>query len=222
MVSQAEQSQLIRCIDDLNGLEHAGFSSASNIESNFKINMAEALDRDVALRQKVASYIVGELESYRVNTIVAVGGAVNLAKDVAAIADFDFVAINSIIQFPGQKKFSVDFDSRVHTNKYRSKLAFVEDVSSTWGTVRRALSDTDIKDPEVAISAWRRGVPAPAELSPGQIVVLNALNNRRPPLEMRTPYPVRGIIERPVPLYISEDSRLADWLPEVGDEDRDF
>ena len=220
MISPIEQSNIIHRINDLNGFEFGEFTSASLIEGNLKINLAEVMDDDVCLRLKLATYIVSELEKYRINTVVATGGAINLAKDVAALADFDFIAINSMRNQRGVKNFSIDEDSRVHANKYRSKLAYIEDVSSTWGTVKRSLADADIKEPEVAVSAWRRGRPAPLEISAGKIALLSALNNYRPPYEERLSFPVRGVIERPIPLHIDSRANLEYWLPEVQDEDR--
>ena len=96
MISPTEQSNIIRRINDLNGFEFGEFTSASLIEGNLKINLAEVMDDDVCLRLKLATYIVSELEKYRINTVVSTGGAINLAKDVAALADFDFIAINSM------------------------------------------------------------------------------------------------------------------------------
>ena len=125
MISPTEQSNIIRRINDLNGFEFGEFTSASLIEGNLKINLAEVMDDDVCLRLKLATYIVSELEKYRINTVVATGGAINLAKDVAALADFDFIAINSMRNQRGVKNFSIDEDSRVHANKYRSKLAYI-------------------------------------------------------------------------------------------------
>ena len=217
-VSASEQSSLIKLIATEGGFVHESFISASGIESNFKIELAEIMDRNIILRRKIAGYIVGELEQYRVNMILSTGGAIPLARDVAAITDMDFLAIDSSME-NGVKTFRIDDDSKMHANKYRTRLAYVEDVSSTWGTVRRSIGQSGIRDPEVAISAWRRGIQAPVGMTGARLVYANSLNNRRPPYEEALGYVVKGVIERPMPLVIEQDDGLYKLLPELLEVD---
>lgn len=44
MISPTEQSNIIRRINDLNGFEFGEFTSASLIEGNLKINLAEVME----------------------------------------------------------------------------------------------------------------------------------------------------------------------------------
>lgn len=208
MITLNEQAELIEMIDEAEGFKYESFTSASGIESNFKIELAEAMDRNYDLRLKIAHYMIEELVRSRVNMIVATGGAVSLAMDVAAISDWNFAEIQSNKDENGQKKFSIDPLIKENINQPETKYAFVEDVSSTWGTVLRSILQSEIKDPEIAISGWRRGVRASSTLSGFSLKVHNKTANRMPVFEEKTRFRKKGIINKPAALFIDSEEEF--------------
>lgn len=215
MIGPDQRRELIELADEAHAFSHGEFESAASIAGNFKIELAEAMQRESNLRLKFAGYIISELEQVEVNIIIATGGAVDLAEDVAQMAGWEFREIESRRSTEGKKYFFIDDDTRDEINDPSMRTAYVEDVSSTWQTVIRSIESADILDPLVAISAWRRGRPAPIERKNEWLLHRNIENPSDPPFEAHANFPVMGIIECPVPMRLNHKSEAGLWIPEL-------
>jgi len=217
MIFKAEQSDLIEHIDEAEGIAWGDYVSASGIPGNLKIELSEAMERNVELIEKMSRFMVFKLAAHKLDIVIATGGAVELGRKVSKdIVGCEFVEIDSRKDADGRKRFYLD--ESVALELQGCRLGVVEDVSTTWGTVSRVVEDTLLPTPKVAITGWRRGREASALTHDNdEIRAWNIINNTLPVMEERTDYPKLEVIKRPVPLHI-EDKRDATelWIPEMS------
>jgi hypothetical protein len=223
MVSIGEQSDLIVGIHQSNGFVYKSFgpagtsktfNSAAGIEGNFKIYLPEALERNQELKQKTVGHVAAELVG--VEVIAAVGGAIGIAREVAKETGMPLLEINTITNKRG-KSFCLRKGNRLILDK-NPRIGWVEDISCTWQTIDAAARQTRIIDLiSVAISCWRRGEPAPEGMTAYEIIEYNKRFNFRHLYEKPLTFPIRSVINRPIPLWIPNKEMIPRWLPELAE-----
>lgn len=213
MVSHAEQSELIRDIGRADGYRYEPFTSAAVIDGNFKIMLPEALKHNPELNARFVGHIAAELAD--VDVIAAVGGAVDIAKEVVVETGMPLLELRTITT-RGVKSFSLAEDDDAILAK-KPHIGFFDDVSCTLRTVERAARQTGITGLiRKTLSGWRRGEPAPEGMTASDIMAHNRWFNGDNPYEIPLKSPVSSVIDRPIPLWLPDERAITMYLPEVA------
>lgn len=215
MITKAEEAEFIIGIERVGGFVFDRFTSAAGIVGNFKIILPEALKRDKGLMSQMVGHMVAELAE--VDVIAAVGGATDIAEQVALAVDKPLLGLTTITK-RGRKSFGLPKGNKQILTK-EPRIGFVEDVSSTWQTVEKATRQAGIDHLIVkALAGWRRGEPAPEGMSRRAIMAYNKRFPFRHLYEIPLSFPVIGIINRSIPLWLPTEKMKTARLPELARE----
>lgn len=216
MTSPAEQSELIRGIGEAGGYlykPYEPFTSAAGIEGNFKIGLPEALGRDKKLMQRFVGYMATELAE--VDVIVATGGAVDIAAEVAFETGMPLVEYIKRLEsglFHAADALCDDILRK------KPRVGIVEDVTSTRFTTEQLARKTSLQGLiDVVVAGWRRGEPAPEGMSLQEIMANNRQFNFRNLYEVPSDLPFKAVIERRIPLWVPLPAQIGTYLPELGE-----
>jgi hypothetical protein len=214
MINAIEQTLLIRGIKNADGYAYEEFTSAAGIAGNFKVNLPDALDRDKRLRKRFVGHMAIELAD--VDVIAAVGGAVDFAAEVAFDTGKQLVEVKSRT-VDNQKQFYIDEEYNDVLGD-QPDVGFVEDVSSSLLTVKRAVNETTLRGlVKYGVCGWRRGKQAPEYLIDDEAIIEHDKKyNYKDLFEVPLDFPMKYLIENYLPLWM-QNRDVALWLPEMAE-----
>lgn len=214
MLSPEAQSSLIHDINQSSGFRHEEFVSAAGIRGNFKIFLPEALRTAPRARKEIVAHMAGAVEN--AEALTAVGGAMELAAEVAFLTGQDLIRIQTLSS--GGDKFYHLLPKDKEKVLEQPDVAVIEDVSSTNHTLLKALGSTGIIDlVSVGAVGWRRGISAPENWNDEEIESQNLNFPFKKLYEYPLSFNIVPVIERHIPLWIPKKQMIQSYLPELAE-----
>jgi hypothetical protein len=205
---------LLRSIRDTDGFVREEFTSAAGIRGNLKVELPTVLDRSPEAMSVFAGVIAEEVRE--VELLVATGGAVSLCREVERLTGKSRAVVRSVI-VKGVKNFSL-CDHAIDLIHDDPTVGVIEDVSSTFWTIERMLAQTGLGPLATKIAVgFRRGRPAPTDMSHDDIDAYNKHFAFRELYEHDLGIPVVGVIEKFLPLWIPVEPQINNYLPELAE-----
>ncbi|MDQ3123642.1 MAG: hypothetical protein M3Q14_03085 [bacterium] len=212
MINPESQTRLIRQVYEAGGFVQEEFWSAAGIRSNFKIQLQEAANHQPDLHSIFGHLIAREIGD--VDVLAATGGAIKFARAAAEIAMKPLILVEAYY-IKGAKYFRLN-NGGLDLAQQEPEIGFIEDVTSTKGTIKRVIETTGLEQLITqGVACWRRGRVAPTDMGNEDIQEYNRRFAFRELYEEPLPFPMSNIIERFVPLWIPTEQQQVLYIPEM-------